>query len=201
MVIVDGTLAVPVRLAARRDGRALVRFAAYVEWPTPRPRARLLPTRSACSALTPTSCLAPRIAQTHSGRVAHPAVRLAARLGDRLLAVSPPSVADTTAEGQAAAFSLNVSDDGDDSDRIDDDDCGRPARRLRSAGCAARRPLPRSPRRLCWASDRECVATADAAPEGKIASGKMLHEARGRISRMPGTWAATIPRYASPAPL
>ena len=54
--------------------------------PTPRPRARLLPTRSACSALTPTSCLAPQIAQTRSGRLAHPAVRLAARLGDRLLA-------------------------------------------------------------------------------------------------------------------
>jgi len=113
----------------------------------------------------------------------------------------PPFVADTTAEGQATAFSLNVSDDGDDSDLIEDDDYGRAARRPRSARCAPRRRLPRPPHRLCWASDRECVATADAAPEGKIASGKMLHEARSRTSRMPGTWAATIPRYASPAPL
>ena len=55
-----------------------------------------------------------------------------------------------------------MSDDGDDSNRIDDDDCGRPARRLRSARCAARRPLPRSLCRLCW--------VADAASEGKAAA-------------------------------
>ena len=49
MMIVDGTLAVPVRLAARRDGGSLARLTAYAGratvnvWrrPMPRPRARL----------------------------------------------------------------------------------------------------------------------------------------------------------------
>ena len=84
------------------------------------------------------------------------------------LPVSPPSVADTTAEGQATAFSLNVSDDGDDSDRVVDNDCGRPlavpvrlaarldggflARLTAYAGRATvnvwRRPMPRPRARL-----------------------------------------------------
>ena len=43
----DGPLVVSVRRAARLDGHSLVRRAAYVGRLTPRPRARLLPTRSA----------------------------------------------------------------------------------------------------------------------------------------------------------